>query len=125
MSRQVGSLHPSISYPTNLQNHVPVIPHFAFPPPESPHAKTSSSMASDTNTNTTVYNTISQFINSDIETPDNFANSEPSPSTFSQLPFQPLRSQIKIEPPSTPSSLTDVTPTNSPCPVTHRTATAL
>ena len=68
-------------------------------------------MDSDTNSNTTVYNTISQFNNSNIETPDKFANSEPSPSTFSQPPRQPLHCQIKIEPPSTPSCLTDVTPT--------------
>ena len=55
-------------------------------------------MESDTNSNTTVYNTISQFNNSDIETPDELANSEPSPSTFSQPPFQPFHSQVKIEP---------------------------
>ena len=43
------------------------------------------------------YNTISQFNNSDIETPDEFANSEPSPSTFSQPPFQPIHYPVKIE----------------------------
>ena len=67
----------------------------------------------DTSTNT-VYHTISQFNNSDIETPDEFADSEPSPSTFSQPPFQPLQSQITNEAPSTPSSYTDETPTYSP-----------
>ena len=71
-------------------------------------------MDSDTNSNTTVFNTISQFNNSDIEAPDELANSEPSPSTFSQSAFQPFHSQIKIEPPSTPSSITNVTPTYSP-----------
>ena len=110
MSRQVGSLHRSISHPANLQNNLPIIPFFAFPPPQSCHHNTSSSMESDTNSNTTVYNTISQFNNSEIETPNKFANSEPSPSTFSQPPFQPLHSQVKIEPLSPPSPISHVTP---------------
>ena len=40
-------------------------------------------MDSDTNSNTTVYISIFQFNNSDLETPDKLDNSEPSPSTFS------------------------------------------
>ena len=71
-------------------------------------------MESDTIYNTTVYNTISQFNNSDIEKPDKFANSEPSPSTFSQPPFQPLQYQVKIEPLSPSSPISDITPTYSP-----------
>ena len=67
----------------------------------------------NTSTNT-VFHTISQFNNSDIETPDDFADSEPSPSTFSQPPFQPLYTQIPDEPSSTLSSYTDVTPIYSP-----------
>ena len=106
MSRQVGSLHRSISHPANLQNNLPIIPHFAFPPPQSPHHNTSSSIESDTN----IFNTISLFNNSDIEKPDEFANSEPSPSTFSQPPFQPIHSQVKIEPPSPPFTISNVTP---------------
>ena len=109
MSRQV-------QFPTlpTFRATSPSYPFFAFPPPESPHANTSSSMDSDTKFNTTVYETISQFNNSDIETPDELANSELSPSTFSRPPFQPLRSRIKIESPSTSSSITDVRPTYSP-----------
>ena len=114
MSRQVVSLHRSISHPANLQNNLPLIPLFAFLPPQSPHHNTSSSMESDTNSNATVYKTISQFNNSDIETPDKFANSEPSPSTFSEPPFQPIHSQVKIEPPSPPSPISYVTPIYSP-----------
>ena len=110
MSRQVGSLHRSISHPANL----PIIPLFALPPPQSPHHNISSSMEPDTNSNTTVYNTISQFNNSDIETPDAFANSEPSPSSFSQPPFQPIQSQVKIEPPSPHFPISYVTPIYSP-----------
>ena len=59
-------------------------------------------------------NIISQFNNSDIETSDELAESEPSPSTFSQPPFQPLHSRIRLEPLSTPSSISNVTPTYSP-----------
>ena len=67
-------------------------------------------MESDTNSNTTVYNTISQINNSDIETPDEFAISEPRPSAFSQPPFQAIHSQVKIEHPSPPSPISNVTP---------------
>ena len=114
MSHRVGSLHRSISHPVNLQKNLPIIPLFAFPPPQSPHDNTSSSTESDTNSNTTLYNNISQFINSDIETPDKFANSKLSPSTFSQHPFQPTHSQVKIEPASPTSLISYVTPTYSP-----------
>ena len=114
MSRRIGSLHRSISHPANLQNNLSIIPLFAFPPPRSPHPNFSLSMESDTNFNTTAYNTISQFNNSDIETPDEFANSEPSPSTFSQPPFQPIHSQVKIEPLSPSSPISHDTPTYSP-----------
>ena len=114
MSRQVGSLHRSISYPANLQSNLPIIPLFAFSPPQSPHDNTSSGMDLDTNSNKTVYNTISKVNNSDLETLDEFEISEPSPSTFSQPTFQPLHSQIKFEPPSTSSSISNVSPTYSP-----------
>ena len=71
-------------------------------------------MDSDDNSTTTVYNTISQYNNSDIKTPDEFANSEQSPSTFSQSPFKPLLSQTTNETSPAPSSHTDVTPIYSP-----------
>ena len=111
MSHQVGSLHRSISYPANLQSNLPINQLLAFPPPQSPHDNTSSSMESDNISNTTVYNSISQFNNSYT---DEFANSEPSPSTFSQLPFQPIHSQFKIQPTSSPPSISNVTSTYSP-----------
>ena len=66
----------------------------------------------DTSTNT-VFHTISQFNNSDNETTDEFAVSEPSPSTFSQPPFQPLHTQTPDEPSSASSSYTNATPTYS------------
>ena len=100
MSRQIASLHRSNSHPPNLQNPLPIIPLFAFPPPDSPRDNTLSGMSSDTYSDITIYTTISQFNNSDIETPDEFADSEPSLSThtptssttFSKLPFKPIQS---------------------------------
>ena len=61
----------------------------------------------------------SQFNSSDNETPDEFADSEPSPSTytptssttFSKPPFQPIQSHSQHASPYTPSQ---VTPTYSP-----------
>ena len=84
MSSQNESLHRSISHSASLQNNIPIIPLFAFPPPESPHINTSTGMNSDTYLNTVVYHTISQFKKSDLETLDEFKNSEPIPSIFSQ-----------------------------------------
>ena len=117
MSRQVGSLHRSNSHPANLQNPLPIIPLFAFPPPDSPQANTSSGMNSDTNS--AISTTILKFNNSDIETPDEFADSEPSPSThtptssatFPKPSFQPKQSHSQHTSPYTPSQ---VTPTYSP-----------
>ena len=76
-------------------------------------------MNSDTNSDITIYTTISQFNNSDIETPDEFADSEPSPSThtptssttFSKPLFQPIQSHSQHTSPYIPSQ---VTPTYSP-----------
>ena len=91
----------------------------AFPPPDSSRTNTSSGMNSDTNSDITVFQTISQFNNSDVETPDEFADSEPSPSThtqttsstFSKPPFQPIQPQNQCTSPYSPSQ---VTPTYSP-----------
>ena len=97
MSRQVGSLHRSISHLANLQNPIPVIPFFAFPQLESSHVNTSSGMDSDINSDITDFNTISQLKNS--ETPDEFANSEPSPPVFSQPPFDLFTPSPQMIPP--------------------------
>ena len=118
MSRQVGSLHRSNSHPANLQNPLPIIPLFAFPPPDSPQANTSSGMNADTNSDITIYTTTSQFNNSDIETPDEFADSEPSPSThtptssttFSKPPFRPIQRHSQHTSPYTPSQATATYP---------------
>ena len=57
----------------------------------------------------TVFNTVSNFNNSDVETSDEFLESEPSPSTCSQAPFQPLTSHFPKKFPVL-SSYTDATP---------------
>ena len=121
MSRQFGSLHRSISHPANLQNTIFIIPLFAFLPLDSPHINTSSGMNSDANSDITVFHTISQYENSVLETPEEFADSEPSPSTFSQTspstfsqpPFRPIHSQARSESPTTLSHRSQLTPTYS------------
>ena len=87
MSRQLGSLHRSNSNPTNLHTPIPIIPLFAFPPPDFPTINISSSTNSDTNSDISVLYSISQLNNSNIETPDEFADSEPSPSNNFQTNF--------------------------------------
>ena len=125
MSRKIGSLHRSNSHPANFQNPIQFIPLFAFPSPDSPRTNTSSGMNPDTNSDILVFQTISQFDNSDVETPDEFADSEPSPSThtqttfstFSKPPFQPIQPQKQCTSPYTPSQVTQPTPlfiTNDP-----------
>ena len=72
-------------------------------------------MDSDANSDITVFHTISRFDNSDLESPDKLANSEPSPSTISQPPFDPSTHKQKLTPPlSTISHISQVTPTYSP-----------
>ena len=71
-------------------------------------------MDSDANSDITFFNTISQFNNSDLETPDEFANSEPSPLTFSQPPFRPIHSQSQNDSTSTISHISQASPTYSP-----------
>ena len=120
MSRQLGSLHRSNSHPTNLTSPIPIIPLFAFPPPNFPSSNVTSGMNSDTNSHISVLYSISQLNNPNIETPDEFADSEPSPSNnfhnpsnFSQPPFQPILSNNPDPITPTPSYASQVTPTYS------------
>ena len=122
MSRQLGSLHRSNSHPTNLNKPITIIPLFAFPPPDFPTSNITSSMNSDTNSDISVLYSISQLNNPNIETPDEFADSEPSPSNYNQTnssvfskpPFQPIPSNHSLPSVSTPSYASQVTPTYSP-----------
>ena len=87
MSRQLGSLHRSNSHPTNPNTPITIIPLFAFPPPDFPTNNITSGMKSDTNSHISVLYSISQLNNPDIETPDEFADSEPShPIIFKPIP---------------------------------------
>ena len=121
MSRQLGSLHRSNSHPAKLQNPIPT-PTFRFSPPDFPNIKIPTSTISDTNSDISVFHTISHFNNSGLETPDEFANSEPSPSTysqtnpsnFSQPPFQPINASQPLPSLSTHSYASQVTPTYTP-----------
>ena len=120
MSRQLGSLHRSNSHPTNLTSSIPIIPLFAFPPPDFPSSNVTSGMNSDTNSHISVLYSISQLNNPNIDTPDEFADSEPSPSNnfhnpsnFSQPPFQPILSNNTDPITPTPSYASQVTPTYS------------
>ena len=122
MSRQLGALHRSNSHPANLQTQIPIIPLFAFPPPDFPIINISSSTNSDTNSDISVLYSTSQLNNPNIDTPDEFADSEPSPSNniqtnssvFSTPPFQPIPSNNSLPSVSTPSYASQVTPTYSP-----------
>ena len=61
---------PPLKFPSSQPpNSNPHYPSFRFPPPDSPRFKTSSGMNSDTNSDISVFNTVSQFNNYDIETP--------------------------------------------------------
>ena len=78
-------------------------------------------MNSDTNSHISVLYSISQLNNPDIETPDEFADSEPSPSNdfqtnpsvFSKPCFQPIPPNNPLPSISTPSDASQVTPTYS------------
>ena len=86
MSREIGFLNRSLSYPSNLQRLSPNISISDLTPSPIPlYTINSPRMASDDNFTHTVFHTISQFKNSDIET-DEFQNSEPSSFTFWQPP---------------------------------------
>ena len=122
MSRQLGFLHRSNSHPSNLHTPIPIIPLFAFPPSDLPTINISSSTNSDTNSDISVLYSISQFNNPNIESPDEFADSEPSPSNnfqtnssvFSKPPSQPIPPNSSLPSVSTPSYASQVTPTYSP-----------
>ena len=122
MSRQLGSLHRSNSHPANLQTQIPIIPVFVFSLPDSPIINISSSPNSDTKSDISVLYSISQFNHPNVETPDEFADSEPSPSNctqsnssvFSKPPFQRIPLNHSLPSVSTPFYASQVTPTYSP-----------
>ena len=59
--------------------------------------------------NQTVFNTISNFNSSEVETTDEFLDSEPSLTNFSQTPFQSVTPTTPGKNSTFASSLTDAT----------------
>ena len=55
-------------------------------------------MNSDTNSDISVLHTISQFKNSNVETPDEIADSEPSPSTHIQTNSSVFKTPLSTHP---------------------------
>ena len=64
--------------------------------------------------NQTVFNTISNFDNSDLKISDEFFEAELRPTSFSQPLFQPIASPFPDETTDSPSSHTDTIPILSP-----------
>ena len=87
MSRHLGSFNRSLSYPSNLHCHSPNISNTDLTSSPLPSFTNNSPRSdSDDDSTNTIFHTISKFKISDVESPDEFQNSEPSPSTFSQTP---------------------------------------
>ena len=114
---------PSLKFPPSQPpNSNPNHTTFCFPPPDFPIINISSSTKSDTNSDFSVLYSISQLNNPNIETPDECADSEPSPSNnfqtnssvFSKPPFQTIPTNISLPSVSTPYYASQVTPTYSP-----------
>ena len=102
---QTNWIPPRLKFPSSQPpNSNSRYPSFRFSPPDSQQINTSSGLNSDANSDISVFHTVSQFNNSDVETPDEFADSEPSPSTyiqttssnFSKPPFQPIQSHNQL-----------------------------
>ena len=106
MNRQLGYLHRSNSHPANLQTQIPIIPLFAFPPPDFPIINMPSSTNSDTNSDISVFHTISEL------SPSTYTQT--NSSIFSKPPFQPTPSSHPLPSVSTPSYASQVTRTYSP-----------
>ena len=109
MSRQIGTLNRYISYPSilNRQSSRTSLSDLTSSPLPS---FSSNSPGMDSNDSTqTVFNTISNFNNSGVETPDKFLLSEPSLTNFSQPPYRPIASQLPNKSSLSPSLYTHAT----------------
>ena len=112
MSRQIGSLNRSLSYPSNHQPHSSRISLSDLTSSPLPSFTTNSPRMDSDDSTHTVFNTISRLDNSDIDNPDDFKNSKPSPSIFSQTSFFPTQPPDESSP--APSSYTRANPTIFP-----------
>ena len=99
MSRQVGSLHRSISHPANLQKPIPIIPLFDFPPPISPHVNRYPAWIL-TLIQTSPF--LTQFLNLVTQTSKpqtNLQNPNPAHQHFLNPPFDPFTPNPQMIPP--------------------------
>ena len=102
----------SVPFPTHPTSNVTLLTYQSLTslPFLPSFTNNSPSTDSDGDSTNTVFHTISQFKFSDVESPEEFQNSETRPSTLSQPPFRPLHTPTPDEPSSTPFSYTDATP---------------
>ena len=114
MIPQIGGLKHSLSYPSNLQLHCSRISLSDLTSAPLSTFSTNSPRTESDDSTQTIFNPTSNFNNSDVETLDEFLDSDPSPSFFSFSSFQPLASQLPNESSTAPSSYTDAFPILSP-----------
>ena len=120
MSRQLD--HSTVQTPTlPISKPKPHYPLFAFPPPDSPQIITSSGINSDTNSDITVFQTISQFEKFLLGNPRWICWLRTIPfHLFSSQSFYVFQTSLSTHPlshplyiPSTPSHVSQITPTYS------------
>ena len=114
MGRQIGSFNRSSYYPFNFQRQLSRISVSDLTSSPLPTLSTNSPSTDRDDSTQTIFNTTSDFSNPDEETHDKVLDSEPSPSTFSEPPFQPLTSQLPNESCPVRSPYNDATPILSP-----------
>ena len=96
---------PFFSCPSNLRRNDFLIIFSDLSSSALPSFSSNSPRMDSDDSNQTVFNAISNFNNSEVETPDEFFEFEPSPTIFSQPPIQ------TITPPTEP-----ITPPTEPIP---------
>ena len=97
MSQKIGSLNRSLSCSTNFQCQSSRISLLDLTPSLLPTFSSNSPRMNSDEPTQIILDTLSIFNNSDLETSDEFLDSEPSPSIFSKPPFQSLTSQLPNE----------------------------
>ena len=114
MGRQVES--PFLPFPIHPISNatVPSLQFQIAPLPPLPNCSSNSPRMDSDDSNQTVLNTISIFKNSEVETPDEFLDSESNPFYFSQHSFQSITPPIPVEPSFYPFSHTEAAPMLSP-----------
>ena len=108
MSRQIGTLNRSFSFPSKFQRQSSHISLSALISSPCHHSLLILPRMDSDDSSNTVFNTIVQT--SDIDTPDEFQNSEPSPYTFSEPSFRPIHTPTPDESSPAHSSYTYATP---------------